>query len=317
MPFSANAKGNAAGGGKPKRRLDERGMKIAVAASASGVNFALGVVKVLAGLYTNSLSIVTDGVNNFGDVLSNAGAAAGFAVENKAPTRRFPGGFGRVEYVVAFVMSVIIMAVGGGFAYSAMDRIFYHPVVTFAWTQFGIVAATVAVKIGLAVMFRLAWKRCPSDVLKAQTADSIMDACITLFALLGLFLSRYIQFPVDAFIGLAISVVMIVAGVKLAVSSFMKLAGAADLARVSGIKNLCISQKGVTDARVRVYDFGTKYAEATVEIEWETGCNDEERAAAERRIADAARRKGISVTFARSAGYATTIAADERHKEGQ
>ena len=317
MPFGAKTKQNAADGGKVGKRLDERGMKIAVASSASGVNFVLGVVKVMAGVYTNSLSILTDGVNNFGDVLSNAGAAAGFAVETKPPTRRFPGGFGRVEYVVAFVMAIIIMAVGGGFAYSALDRIFYHPIVTFSWVQFGIVAATIVVKIGLAVMFRLAWKKAPSDVLKAQITDSVMDACITTFALLGLFLSRYISFPIDAVIGIVISAVMIASGVKLAVGAFMKLAGAADIARVSGIKNLCISQKGVTDARVRVYDFGTKYAEATVELVWEDGSEDEIRAVAERRIADAARRKGISVTFARSDGYGTTIAAEERYKEGQ
>ena len=92
----------------------ERKIKIAVSSSASAVNMGLGIVKVLAGIYTNSLSIITDGVNNFGDVLSNAGAAVGFAVENKAPTEKFPAGFGRVEYIVTFIMAIIIMAVGGG-----------------------------------------------------------------------------------------------------------------------------------------------------------------------------------------------------------
>ena len=146
MPFRAKAKEN---GTVMSEEARERRTKLAVSSSASAVNFVLGVMKVLAGVWTNSLSILTDGVNNFGDVLSNAGAAVGFAVEKKAPTKRFPGGFGRVEYVVSFVMAIIIMAVGGGFMYSALDRVFYHPVVTFAWTQFGIVAATIVVKIGL------------------------------------------------------------------------------------------------------------------------------------------------------------------------
>ena len=186
MPFRAKTKNKAAlAANDVADAAKERKTKIAVAASASAVNLVLGIVKVLAGIYTNSLAIVTDGVNNFGDVVSNAGAAIGFGVENKPPTRRFPGGFGRVEYVVTFLMALIIVAVGGGFAYSAMDRIFYHPVVTFAWTQFGIVAATIAVKVGLAVMFRLAGKKFPSGVLSAQTTDSVLDACITTFALLG------------------------------------------------------------------------------------------------------------------------------------
>lgn len=276
----------------------ERKIKIAVSSSASAVNMGLGIVKVLAGIYTNSLSIITDGVNNFGDVLSNAGAAVGFAVENKAPTEKFPAGFGRVEYIVTFIMAIIIMAVGGGFAYSALDRIFYHPVITFSWVQFGIIAATIAVKIGLAVMFRLSYVKYRSDVLKAQTLDSVLDACITTFALLGLFLSRYISFPIDAVIGLIISAVMIAAGVKLFVGEFVRLAGGADERRVGGLKKLCLAQKGVTDARVRVYDFGTKYAEAVVELTFEENVRQEDRSAAENKISAVARQHGIAVTFA-------------------
>lgn len=276
----------------------ERKTKIAVSASASAVNMLLGAVKVLAGVYTNSLSIITDGVNNFGDVLSNAGAAAGFAVQNRRPSEKFPGGLGRVEYIVAFVMAIIIMAVGGGFAYSALDRLFYHPVVTFSWVQFGIVAATIIIKIGLAVMFRLSYVKCRSDVLKAQTVDSIMDVCITTFALVGLFLSRYISFPVDAVIGLAISAAMIIAGLKLCVEMFMKLVGAADERRIEGLKKLCLDQKGVTDARVRVYDFGTKYAQATVELNFEKNMRETEMSDAENKISAVARQYGIDVTFA-------------------
>lgn len=279
-------------------KVRERKIKIAVSSSASAVNMGLGIVKVLAGIYTNSLSIITDGVNNFGDVLSNAGAAVGFAVENKAPTEKFPAGFGRVEYIVTFIMAIIIMAVGGGFAYSALDRIFYHPVITFSWVQFGIIAATIAVKIGLAVMFRLSYVKYRSDVLKAQTLDSVLDACITTFALLGLFLSRYISFPIDAVIGLIISAVMIAAGVKLFVGEFVRLAGGADERRVGGLKKLCLAQKGVTDARVRVYDFGTKYAEAVVELTFDENVRQEDRSAAENKISAVVRQHGIAVTFA-------------------
>ena len=158
----------------------------------------------------------------------------------------------------------------------------------------------------------------PSDVLKAQTTDSVMDACITTFALSGLFLSRYIQFPVDAFIGIAISVAMIVAGLKLAVSAFMKLAGGADFRRANGIKKLALAQKGVTDARVRVYDFGTKCAEAAVELFFENDLPREDVSEAERRIALTAEKAGIRVMFVHTVQRdETTIAADERHKEGQ
>ena len=90
--------------GKGLSQQKESKMKIALTATAGVVNLALGILKFYAGIFTNSISIISDGINNFGDVFSNAGAAAGFAFENKKPTAKYPFGFGRVEYVVALVM---------------------------------------------------------------------------------------------------------------------------------------------------------------------------------------------------------------------
>ena len=132
---------------------DETRVKVAATGAASAVNLGLGILKLYAGVFTNSISIISDGINNFGDVFSNAGAAVGFGVEHRRPSERFPFGFGRLEYVMTFVMAAIVLVVGGVFVYSAMDRLFNRQIVTFAWTQFWIVFATVFVKAGLAVVF--------------------------------------------------------------------------------------------------------------------------------------------------------------------
>ena len=298
MPFDANDGAVSVYSEEGAKR--ERRTKVAVSAVASTVNMGLGVIKVMVGLYTSSLSILTDGVNNFGDVLSNAGAAVGFGVENKPPSRRFPGGLGRSEYVVTLLMAIIIIGVGGGFAYSALDRVFFHPVITFSWVQFGVIAATIAIKIALAVLSRFAYKRYGSDVLKAMTTDSVMDSFVTLFALTGLFLSRYIAFPVDAVIGLVISAIMIAAGVKLFLSAFFKLAGSRDARREDGLKKLSLSLKGVTNARVRVYDFGAKHAEAVVSLTFEENFEREDISAIENKISAVAAEHGIVVVFAES-----------------
>ena len=278
----------------------ETTIKVATSLTTATVNLVLGIVKTLVGVYTNSISILTDGVNNFGDTLTGAGATAGFLVEGKKPTEKFPFGFGRVEYIVTFVMAIVIVAVGGAFAYSAGDRIFYHPVVTFSWVQFGVIAATIAIKIALAVLSRFAFKRYGSDVLKAMTTDSVMDSFVTLFALTGLFLSRYIAFPVDAVIGLVISAIMIAAGVKLFLSAFFKLVGGRDARREDGLKKLSLSLKGVTDARVRVYDFGAKHAEAVVSLTFEENFEREDISAIENKISAVAAEHGIVVVFAES-----------------
>ena len=97
---------------------EEKKVKIAASACGSGVNFVLGITKVLCGVYTNSIAIISDGVNNFGDVFSSAGAAVGFSLEGKK-NKNFPSGMGRVEYAVTLLMAVIIIAVGAVFAWQA------------------------------------------------------------------------------------------------------------------------------------------------------------------------------------------------------
>ena len=292
--------------GKGLSQQKESKMKIALTATAGVVNLALGILKFYAGIFTNSISIISDGINNFGDVFSNAGAAAGFAFENKKPTAKYPFGFGRVEYVVAFVMSVIVVVVGCVFAYSALDRLFYRQIVTFAWTQFWIVFATIFVKVALAVVFGLMNKKIPSEVLKAQQIDSILDSLVTTFALLGLFLYRYISFPVDAVIALAISVMLIGAGVKLLVSAFGRLMNARDDLRTEGLIRLSKAQKGVLDATARVYDFGRHCAEANVGLSFAEDVSEDDRKAVMEKIAAVAANKGIKVTFV---GYDVPVPA--------
>lgn len=271
--------------------------QIATSVTASAVNLGLGLTKLFVGLVTHSISILGDGINNFGDVVSNAGAAVGFGFMHKAPSEKYPFGYGRVEYVVSFLMAILIVVVGGVFAYTALDRIFYHPVVTFAWTQFGIIAATIVVKLLLALMFGLTFRKFRSEVLKAQTLDSIMDAFITLFALTGLFLSRYIQFPIDALFGIIISVVLIVAGFRIMVPAFRRLAGARDEARTVGLTKLSEAQNGVESAQVRLYDFGKHYAEANVALRFSDDADEETRKVALEKIADTARKNNIIMTF--------------------
>lgn len=276
----------------------EKKVKIIASACGSGVNFVLGITKVLCGVYTNSIAIISDGVNNFGDVFSSAGAAVGFSLEGKKRSN-FPSGLGRTEYAAELLMALIIIAVGAVFAWQASDRFFYHPVVTFSWVQFGIIAATAAVKAGMAAGYAAVYRRYPSGVIKALVIDSILDACITLFTLVGLFLARYISFPADAAVGLAVSIIMIVQGIKLLFDAMYKLLGGRDERRERGLERLALDQKGVKGVRIRLYDCGAKRAEAYMRLDFEEWAGQEEILAAEETIKAVAEKYGIFVTYAR------------------
>ncbi len=283
----------------PAANAEEREKKIKTLASvgAAGVNFALGLTKVLCGVYTNSIAVISDGVNNFGDVFSNAGAAAGFSLEGKKASKKFPFGLGRLEYAVTLFMALIVIVVGGVFAWQASERFFYHPVVTFSWVQFGVVAATAAVKAVMAGLFFAEHRRFGSGVIKAQALDSLLDTFITLFTLVGLFLARYISFPADALVGLTISAVMIAEGVKLLVPAVYKLIGGADEEREEALRALISAHKAVRQAQIRLFDCGAKRAEAFVSLEFEQNLTEGEINAVKKAVKEGAEKEGISVIF--------------------
>lgn len=279
------------------RHSKETRIKIAVSSASAAANFVLGVTKTLVGLYTGSIAVLSDGFNNLGDVVGGAGAAAGFKVSDRKPDQKYPFGLGRAEYAVTLIMSVAVMAVGAAFAYSALDRFFYHPVVTFAWTQFIIIASTVPVKAALAAVCAKTYKVFGSGLMKAQALDNVIDTFVTLFALTGLFLSRYIAFPADAAAGLVISALFVAEGFKLAKDSFMKIAGAKDERRTRGLEKACLSFDKIQKYGINLYDLGKNYAHALVAIGFKADTSEEEKIKIRTDIKTLAARHGIEVFF--------------------
>ena len=97
--------------------------------------------------------------------------------------------------------------------------------VQFKWLYFIILLLTVFVKIGLAIFYRLKNKNIDSDVLRCAYFDSILDASITLMTVIGLLLTKYVQLRLDGIFGIAVSIAMIIGGIKLFLSNLKSIVG--------------------------------------------------------------------------------------------
>ena len=60
----------------------------------------------------NSIAILVDAVNNLSDALSSVITIIGTKLAGKDPDKNHPFGYGRIEYLSAMVISVIILYVG-------------------------------------------------------------------------------------------------------------------------------------------------------------------------------------------------------------
>ena len=72
-------------------------------------NLFLCAIKLGIGFITKSISIMADGLNNLTDMGSSVVTMIGFRLANKPADPEHPFGHGRMEYLSAFIVSVIIL----------------------------------------------------------------------------------------------------------------------------------------------------------------------------------------------------------------
>ena len=85
--------------------------KIIVRTSVIGIiaNVFLALFKAVIGVLTHSIAIVLDAVNNISDAGSSLITIVGTKLASREPDKKHPFGYGRIEYLSAMVISVIIL----------------------------------------------------------------------------------------------------------------------------------------------------------------------------------------------------------------
>ena len=192
------------------------------------INLVLFITKYYVGVHTNSLCIYTDSINNLMDTLSLCLALVGVSFIRKPATDKFKFGFGKMEGVTTFIMSLIMTVAGCSFAYNSLSRLM-TPVPVWYFTKYAIIIGlTCLVKLLLGMIFNFRYKKTNSPVLKTVMLDSFLDCAITLMTLVSFTLSNKIGFALDSILGLVISIIITFLGIKLIVSSISELIGQRD-----------------------------------------------------------------------------------------
>ena len=75
-------------------------------------NAFLATFKVIVGIASHSLAIILDAVNNLSDAASSIITIIGTKLANKKPDKEHPYGHGRVEYLSAMLIGVLVLYAG-------------------------------------------------------------------------------------------------------------------------------------------------------------------------------------------------------------
>ena len=231
-------------------------------------NVGLALVKLYVGLSANSLMIMLDAVNSFFDILTAIATAVAFGLLFAKISEKAPFGYGRSEYVAGFVVATVSVVLGGVFFMRSLNRLAMPEPLYFGTLYCILIGVVLAVKIGLAVMFTIAKRKFRSKALAALMLDSYLDVGITATSLVSFAIASYVDYAVDAIVGIVVSVIVVVFGIAM-VADNLKSVVIGDKcedekARVEDAFSQVSGVKAV--GKVILHDYGFSSKVGTVEI---------------------------------------------------
>lgn len=223
--------------------------KIIINASIKGIiaNIMLVIFKTIVGLLSNSIAIVLDAVNNLSDVLSSVITIAGAKLAGKKPDKEHPYGHGRVEYLSAMTISIIILYAGITSLAEAIKKIINPIVPVYSVTTIIILIAAIIVKIVLGIYVKRVGENVNSEALVNSGEDALMDSIISFSTLIAAIIFMTFGKSLEAWLGLVISAIIIKSGGQMLLSTLSQILGE----RVD--RDLAIAIKNTINANENVY----------------------------------------------------------------
>ncbi len=221
-------------------------------------NILLFVLKFILGLVSGSIAVSADAFNNLSDAGSSLVSLFGFKLASKPADKEHPFGHGRFEYLSGFIIAVIIMLVGFEFLKGAIDKIINPQSIAFSWIVVAGLVLSIIVKVWLSVFHKKLGKLIESKTIEASAADSLSDVLATSVTLVAVIAARFINFPLDGYMGVIVAFMVMYAGYKIACDTLSPLLGRApDAELVSAIKNEVLSYDGIIGIHdIIVHDYG-------------------------------------------------------------
>ena len=232
-------------------------------------NVLLFGAKLLIGLLINSISVMADAFNNLSDAASSIIGFIGVKMAEKPADDDHPFGHGRIEYIAAFIVAFIVIQVGFSLFKTSLNKILNPESMSFKWISIVILSLSVAVKLWLSLFNRTLGKRINSKVMLATAADAMGDVVTTSATMLSIAVFGIFGVNIDGIVGIAVSVVVMIAGVNIAKDTLAPLIGEAiDPQLYEQITNFVESFEGILGTHdLIVHNYGPSKSMASIHAE--------------------------------------------------
>ncbi|MDO5726031.1 MAG: cation diffusion facilitator family transporter [Tissierellia bacterium] len=246
--------------------------KIGYFSSISGIilNLILVIIKFIIGTVTGSIAVVADAFNNISDTASAIITFVGLKLSNKPADKEHPFGHGRIEYIAGLVVSVFVLLLGFELLKTSVKTLLNPKQIEFSIISIILLLFTILIKVYMYRVYIEFSKKINSMPLKATALDALGDVFTTAIVVCGIVLSRFTKIPIDAIVGIIVSVLIIKTGIELILETISPIIGdAPDKNLAKDIEKIVLKQpnlSGFHDLLIHSYGPGRKIASVNVEM---------------------------------------------------
>ena len=177
-----------------------------------------------------SIAITADAVNNLADAGSSIISLVSFKIASKPADREHPFGHTRMEYVTSMIVAFLVIHTSIDLVVDSVKSLIDGGGGSeFKLSSVIVLCLAILLKLWLCIFNRKIGKKINSSIMMANSADSLSDCLSTAAVLVSTVLLYFFpQFRrIDAIVGIGVSVLIFISGIKIFLSSMNSILGEA------------------------------------------------------------------------------------------
>ena len=231
-------------------------------------NMILFAIKLIGGVFSGSLSLLSDSFNSLTDILASFAIFIAVRTGSKKADRDHPFGHNRAEPIAGLIVAIFAAILGFEVIKNAFHGFFEPKDLKINTLIFVIVVFSIVAKVFVYVVFRREGKKTNSPALLASSVDYRNDIMVSVSVLLGNFFG-YIGYPVfDNIVAFCIGLFIVYSGFKIGLENVDFLMGKVPGGEIMNrLKEMALSIEGVKNLNdVRAHYLGT-FIQVEIHIE--------------------------------------------------
>lgn len=254
----------------PKQKKITR-EKIVIRTSLLGIlaNLLLSGFKVTVGLLSNSIAIISDAVNNLTDAMSSIVTIIGTKLANKAPDRKHPYGYGRIEYMTSLIVSFIVLYAGATALIESIKKIITPETVDYDVFTLIVIGVAVFVKFILGFYVKKKGREAHSDALVASGTDAFNDGILSGAVFVSAIIYLIFKVDIEAYVSVVLAGFIIKTGIELVKESVSNILGTRVESKLAkAIKKEILKEEQIEGAfDLILHNYGPDQYQGSVHIE--------------------------------------------------